>query len=973
MSGETIFAILATLVLIVLFNRKSRTPILLAGGLVAAVSWLVVLFSLATDQWSGNIGPSTSDLKVPLFAIGVTLAWLWLFWLGGRKSVRAMALVLMAIWFAAVTGWWAGQWNGILAITMPSLIILLAGLLALPPFVLPVRPLPWKVPTLLAFLYTVLWWVAQQGGLIEMDAIGLLLYLQGFFLVFRFAFPLGNIRWAIVPFIVFVAYGVIVFSAWRGLQAFDLSSFNLLVLVQGLLTISAYTLPFHKASVKKPSLWLFLAGAFAYGYGLARISRVIDPALTNDLIFLLGFVALARLAMPTRDSAGRRFDVAQAVFIAVLYGSIWTVGLAEERLDPFSWFGAWAFVISAATIPIPVLIKPSDNWQAFQAIITYSLGKNYPYYSIGGSPTEPGSLIKRAAGNQHAKILAGPGIVLSGPDHTFVVYDGLGFDPERLAPPGLSFTYMFEEVQEAVDLRYQLRARPPVKVKTKDGIDVSVVTFTPFRLAAERAVAVTLDGRLAITAYHTGTLKLWNLATDEKLGSLPGHTDWARALAMMPDGQWAVSASSDDTIRVWNLSTGEATDVLEEGAKVRALAMAADGRRFISGHSDGSVKIWKLEEHPLIRPGEQIDGEAGTPRSSLRVWSLERTLDIHQDWVYAIAMARTGYRAVSASADGSLKVWDWQRGQEEYILTDQDGWIPAVAITPDGHKAVSASSDGRLKVWDLNHVRQERILSGRQRGVRAIAVPDKRRAIFISTDGSLKTWSLETGELLDVRQGSESWQRAVREPKPELGRSYPYDEEAIYKAVRAQRKEKREKGEKSGWDQVLRQRCKQVMRDIIAQYAMDELCGLYSPERDSRVEIAERMRDEVRSQVKKLGLELIGGGISNLVPPDEVIRQRIEHWQAHMQKRIMILRAEAEAEEKRKVKHAQAKAEKEVVMSIARVLEQLERLDSDSRRKLIALRLLAAIERSETDVEEESAPKADSEVEYGLRGLASRG
>jgi WD40 repeat protein len=50
-----------------------------------------------------------------------------------------------------------------------------------------------------------------------------------------------------------------------------------------------------------------------------------------------------------------------------------------------------------------------------------------------------------------------------------------------------------------------------------------------------------------------------------------------------------------------------------------------------------------------------------------------------------------------------------------------------VAVTPDGRRAVSASSDKTLKVWELESGRLLRTLEGHAGSVRAVAVtPDGR-------------------------------------------------------------------------------------------------------------------------------------------------------------------------------------------------------------------------------------------------------
>ena len=71
-----------------------------------------------------------------------------------------------------------------------------------------------------------------------------------------------------------------------------------------------------------------------------------------------------------------------------------------------------------------------------------------------------------------------------------------------------------------------------------------------------------------------------------------------------------------------------------------------------------------------------------------------------------MAVTPDGQRAVSASADSTLKVWDLSSGRELRTLHGHAGYVNAVAVTPDGQRAVSASDDQTLKMWELTSGRE---------------------------------------------------------------------------------------------------------------------------------------------------------------------------------------------------------------------------------------------------------------------------
>ncbi|MDO9558500.1 MAG: Ig-like domain-containing protein, partial [Syntrophales bacterium] len=195
------------------------------------------------------------------------------------------------------------------------------------------------------------------------------------------------------------------------------------------------------------------------------------------------------------------------------------------------------------------------------------------------------------------------------------------------------------------------------------------------------AVAFSPDQRFVVSCGQDSDIVIWDMASGREIQKLKGKFGWNKSVAISPNGKYVSSAGG--SVNLWDTATGKYLNNFKIGHRVNAVVFSPDGRYLLTGSQDaanGAIGLWNVET------GTEI-----------------KTFKGHKGEVMSLAFSPKGEFFISASHDGSIRLWDVNTGREIIqLISFTDGeWI---AMTPEGYFNASANGAKYLNVRVGNKV-----------------------------------------------------------------------------------------------------------------------------------------------------------------------------------------------------------------------------------------------------------------------------
>ncbi len=236
---------------------------------------------------------------------------------------------------------------------------------------------------------------------------------------------------------------------------------------------------------------------------------------------------------------------------------------------------------------------------------------------------------------------------------------------------------------------------------------------------AALSAAYSPDGTLLAAGGWDGHVRLVEVTNGEVLRTIAAHPEQVQSVAFSPDGELLASSAMGE-VRVWQTGDGALRRVLAppDAGWMESVAFSPDGSLLAAVWS-GQVWIWRVSDwtlvHALVTEDDGYSGRVAfapdgsavalAKKDQVLAWRLPDA-----EFLQGLDLATIGEACLAYSPDGSLlavgagsgiQVRGVSDGSLLHSLAGPNSTVTDLAFLPGGQRIVSASWDGTARLWGL--------------------------------------------------------------------------------------------------------------------------------------------------------------------------------------------------------------------------------------------------------------------------------
>jgi WD40 repeat protein len=263
--------------------------------------------------------------------------------------------------------------------------------------------------------------------------------------------------------------------------------------------------------------------------------------------------------------------------------------------------------------------------------------------------------------------------------------------------------------------------------------------------AAITAAASSLDAALLAIGDAKGHLHVWRLsAPDQPPTTNPAALEPISIVQFSDNGRRLLTTSAGNA-SLWEVPSFTVATVASQFAAFLSADFAPDGAHLVLTDEEGKGRLWRFDEGARGARATRRSPAALAPYAEFQP----------SGRVVFTQFSPDGQLVVTASEDGTAKVWSTLVGEPVGVPMKHGGPLVTAVFSPDGSRILTASRDGSARLWDSAGAQLAEPMWHPRPLESAMFSPDGDRVVTASNDRTAEVW--------DVRPGAavpESWRSA---------------------------------------------------------------------------------------------------------------------------------------------------------------------------------------------------------------------